>query len=396
MQRIKLMFFFQHDVTSVDYARYLLEQLNRQQATQWSLGYDPKSISIYGGRRFEQSWTDGIDGKHSFYAKIESQPSYVTAFNIAGQKEGDIGFGLLLSKSYFDKHKIDWEKLFRTVCETLRPTHATIGKDVMERSIYAYTLNHSTILEIEWLNYCSDYFLNEMERARLDSYSWDASFPSTYGTFYRLTERLHEKQLFVEFEKARSHIGTPLMRQRNVTQGPFQLIAHLHTSFKNDRKQLNNETYVFGYMGKTDTWRISIAPPRDERVIHLWEKDHRKVPEAYKRVLGQFDGVHLYCQLSLYGISDIEYRNVSIEEQVNTSLDLSSDHDILQADYFAIGYSVIEGELYAMTHDGNQTIHVFDSETYAHKSKIANVETLINQALEIVEGEYRQGTVHFE
>lgn len=396
MTRIKLMFFFQHDVTSVDYARYLLEQLNLQQATIESLGYDPKSISLYEGRQFEQSWTDGIEGKHSFLAKIKSQPSYVTAFNIAGQEEGDIGFGLLLSKSYFDKHKTDWEKLFCTVCETLRPTHATIGKDVMERSIYAYTLNRSTIHEIEWLNYCSDDFLNEMERSRLDSYSWNAIFPSTYGTFYRLTERLHERQLFVESEKVRSQIGTPLMRQRKVAKSPFHLIAHLHVSFKTDRKQLNNQIYVFGYMGETDTWRISIAPPRDERVIHLWEDHHRKIPGAYKCVLGQFDGVHLYCRLSLYGISDIEYRNVSIEEQVNTPLDLSSHHDTLHADYFVIGYSVIEGELYAMTYDGNQTIHVFDSETYAHKSKIANVETLINQALEIVEGEYRQGTVHFE
>lgn len=396
MRHIKLIFYFQHDVTSIDYARRLLELFKRHRVTIESIGYDLKSISRYDGRQFEHSWTDGIEGKHSFFAKLESQPSYVTAFNLTGLETGDIGFGLVLSKSYFDKHKTDWEKLFHAVCETLRPTYATIGKDVVERSVYAYTPNRSTIHEVEWLNYCSDDFLKEMDRSRLDSYSWDAIFPSTYGTFYRLTERLHEKQLFDESEKARSYIGTPLMRQRNVTQGPLQLIAHLHTSFKNDRKQLNNETYVFGYMGKTDTWRISIAPPRDERVIHLWEKDHRKIPEAYKHVLGQFDGVHLYCQRSLYGISDIEYRNVSIEEQVNTPLDLSSHHDTLQADYFVIGYSVIEGELYAVTYDDNQTIHVFDSDTYAHKSKIANIETVINQSLEIAEGEYRQGTVHFE
>gem|GEM_PF-5634114 len=395
MKRVQLMFYFQHDITSIDYARRLLKLLNQQDVVIESIGYDLKSIMLFDGRHFQQSWTDGILGKHSFFAKIERQPSYVTAFNLAGQEEGDIGFGVVLSKSYFDKHKTDWEKLFRTVCEILRPTHATIGKDFMQRSVYAYTPNRSTSHEIEWLNYWNETCLNKLEQSQLDSYSWNAVFTSTHGTFYRLTERLHDRQLFDESEKARSHIGTPLMRQRKEAQGSFALIAHLHTSFKTDYKILNNGTHVFGYIGETDTWRISIAPPRDERVLRLWENHHRDIPKTYKRVLIRFDGVSLYCQLNLYGISDIEYKGVSIEEQVNTPLDLSSHHDTLQTDYFVIGHSVMEGELYAMTYNEDETVYVFDGETYIEKSQIANIETLIKQALAIAEEEYRQGILHF-
>lgn len=395
MRHIKLTFYFQHDVTSIDYARRLLELLKRPRVTIESIGYDLKSISRYDGRQFERSWTEGIEGKHSFFAKLESQPSYVTVFNLTGLETGDIGFGLVLSKSYFDKHKTDWEKLFHAVCETLRPTYATIGKDVVERSVYAYTPNRSTIHEIEWLNYCSDDFLKEVERSRLDSYSWHAVFPSAYGTFYQLTERLHDRQLFDESETARSHIGTKLMRQRKEAQGPFTLIAHLHASFKTDYKILNNGAHVFGYLGETDTWRISIAPPRDERVLRLWESHHRDLPKTYKRLLRQFDGVSLYCQLNLYGVSDIEYKGMSIEEQVNTPLDLSSHYDTLRADYFVIGQSLMEGELYAMTYDGDETVYVFDGETYIEKSQIANIEVLIKQALAVVEAEHRHGTLHF-
>ena len=218
MESVILKFNFQTSIYKKKCAKKLLSHLNQFNFKISHLNYcEPINIDFSEGLFIDMWINKENDGLfESFFGRFQNSKSFLYVYGLNILQQNNVGFEIILSKSYFQKHQLEWISLFELICEEWNPYYAYIKRDFLVRKSYSYSIDFNKIEEVEWYNYWSNHLINSKSISSINSYEWTDIKKVNDGIFLKLTEKITDSNYLEKSEKARAEVDSSLFSTRYI------------------------------------------------------------------------------------------------------------------------------------------------------------------------------------